>query len=361
MVGLLTMTLPMFTSSASAVQATYLGLGEGLWVTGNDGVRSQAMVQNTTVGPTWCVDYYVAVFPGDVLDEVPLTEGVGGELTIENLRTIYRIVLNSYPNENPAFPLEGNNDQKAAAIQSAIWSFSNPGWELDRVDVRNPQVLLDNYDKIRGWVDGDAANGEYPTYPSDPQASLSVDPENATGEVGTVVGPYTVNLVGGSVNVTVTGGTLVDSSGNALDPATDFSDGDQFYITSDSEGTVTATVAGEVVAPPGSVYFAPLKQRLVGISEGEGETEVQVSAQFTPTTTTTSTTVEPVPTVQGTSVTRVPAVSDPGVKVAGTSVSATGALPTTGADRNIFYLGFTLMILGGTLLSLKKLSTVYAR
>lgn len=362
--GLMAMSLPLFLTSASAASVTYTGLGEGLWVTGNDGQGAQAMVQNTTDGKTWCVEYNAWIFPGDVLEKITIPEGVGGALTLENAKTIYRIMINSYPQENPAFELDGTIDEKAASIQSAIWSFSNPGWEPERFPGVNLPVVISNFDKIRGWVDGDPSNGEFPAY-EDYQPSITIDPTSKEGSSGDLVGPFTINLHAVSkVKVSATGGTVVDSLGVPIDPNYEYSNHEQFYLTRDEKGTATATVTGTSDAAPGSIYYAEGKQRLIAINDPAVVLSENVEAIFDPgeETTTTTSTSSPVE-VEGTSVTS--GETNTGVQVKGDSVtSASGTLATTGLNGislTTFAMGFAMLLMGIALQSFKKLSEIHAQ
>lgn len=356
--------MPLFMSSAAAVQTTYTGLGEGLVVYTTDGQYHQAMVQNTTAGPTWCVDALTPIYPGDILDETSFEDAAWGQLTVDALKTVYRIASNSYPNENPSFPLSGDNNQKAASVQSAVWYFTDPGWILDPAEPRNDATVLANYNQLLAWTDGDASNGEFPVYPDVPVASLAVDPENASGEVGELIGPFTVKISDPSskVTVSVTDGIAVDSLGVPLDPGYEYSNNEQFYITSDTPGTATATITGDVVAPPGRVFIAPERQRLFSITEFAGESTVAATATIVDTTSTS----EPSTTVEGTVVTTSPVdtgdTESPTVIVGGTSVSA-GTLPNTGLNGMSiasFALGIAMLVVGLTLNSVSKLRGLHS-
>jgi hypothetical protein len=365
--GLVAISMPFFISSASAVSTTYTGLGEGQLVYGTDGVYEQAMVQNTNAGPTYCISVNTPIYPGDLLNEASFAEAIaaapGGELTLSGLQKIVRIVKNLYPNDNPDFPIAGDINQKAASVQSAVWSFSN-NWDLNTADSRNDATVIANYNLIRGWVDGDSANGELPAFVSEPEASISVDPESATAETNEKAGPFTVKIQDGTskVKVTVTGGIAVDSSGVALDPNYEYGNHEQFYITKTTAGSATAEIAGSVNSAPGRPFIPIIKghQLLIGLLPFEGESVVSATATFTdpeidpedPGVVTTD------PEVQGTSVTR----PTSGVQVKGTSVSA-GTLANTGVNGislAFLSMGVAMLVLGLTLTSFRKLGEIHA-
>lgn len=353
--------MPLFMSSASAVSTTYQGLGEGLVVFGTTGPYEQAMVQNTTAGPTFCIAIDTEIYPGEVLEEASFAEAVAaaprGELTIAGLEKITRIVQNLYPNENPAYPLAGNIDQKAASVQSAIWSYSN-NWELDPSNPQNDATVIANYALIHQWLDGDAANGELPDFAGEPSASLVVDPANASADISGKAGPFTVKIQDGTskVKVTVTDGTAVDSAGNALDPNYEFSNNEQFYITRTTAGDATAEIVGNVTSAPGRPFVNLIEghQLLVGLKPFEGESVANVKATFT------DPGVKPTdPIVEGTSVTN--NGNNAGIQVKGTS--ATGTLANTGINGMslaALALGVAMLALGLSLTSFRKLGEIHS-
>ena len=371
--GLMAMALPLFISPAGAVSTTYTGLGEGLVVFGTTGPYEQAMVQNTTAGPTYCISIDTPIYPGDILNEASYAQGVAaaprGELTLEGLATINRIVRNAYPNNNASFPLAGDNNQKAASVQSAIWSFSN-NWVLDSANPQNDATVISNYNLIRGWVDGDSSNGEFDIYnPSEPSASLSVDPNSASANTGEKAGPFTVKVSDGTskVKVTVTNGVAIDSNDNALDPNYEYSNNEQFYITSDTAGTATASIAGRVSSEVGTVYIPEIEghQLLMAAGNFAGDSEAIAQATFVDAEEVTTTTSQP--DVLGTVVTRPGGTgtpANPDVSVLGTSVtSASGKLADTGVNGvsyALLSLGFAMVALGLTLTAVKRLGEIHA-
>jgi len=368
--GLMAMAIPLFIAPASAVSTTYTGLGEGLVVFGTTGPYQQAMVQNTTAGPTYCITINTPIYPGDILNESSYAQGVaaapGGELTLEALATVNRIVRNTYPNNNASFPLAGDNNQKAASVQSAIWSFTN-NWVLDPSNPQNDATVIANYNLIRGWVDGDASNGEFDTYsPSEPAASLSIDPNAASANTGEKAGPFTVKVSDGvsKVKVTVTNGVAVDSNDNPIDPNYEYSNNEGFYVTSDTAGVATASIVGQVSSDLGTVYIPEIEghQLLMAAGNFAGESEASAQATFVDVEEETTTTTEPE--VEGTIVTRPPATDDTGVSVRGTSVtSASGTLADTGVNGVSYALlamGFSMIALGLTLTAVRKLGEIHA-
>lgn len=362
-IGLTIVALPIFLASASAVSTTYLGLGNGLVVYGTTGPYEQAFVRNTTAGPTYCISIDTPIYPGDVLNEGSFTEAVaaapGGELTEDNLKQIVRIVRNTFPNNNPSYPLAGNDDQKAASVQSAVWSYSNT-WELDPSNPLNDATVIANYNLIRSWLDGDASNGELPEYtPAEPPASLEIDPANASAVAGGKAGPFTVKIQDGTskVKVTVTDGIAVDSLDNPIDPNYEYSNNEQFYIQRDTAGTATAEIAGQVNSSPGRVFIPEIEgnQLLISVVPFEGDSQANATAEFTEDENTTTTTE---PDVEGTIVTRPPeGGTTPQVVVGGTQVQR-GTLAETGLNGlsvASFAMGIAMIILGLTLTSLRRL------
>jgi hypothetical protein len=136
-----------------------------------------------------------------------------------------------------------------AGTQAAVWHFSNPdnftlGAHAALAGVPSPDqyaVIV----KVHDYLTGPKNTGK-----AEPVA-LAIDPATATGQVGTKVGPYTVRSGAGPVNLTATGGKLVDQDGN---PVTSLGDGGKFWVTSDTAGEVTIDAKGSAQVPVGRVF-----------------------------------------------------------------------------------------------------------
>ena len=135
-----------------------------------------------------------------------------------------------------------------AATQSAVWRYSDPddfalrespeGFNLDPVQyafiVKLYKYLVSNA-----------------TDQPEPAPKLTIDPATKTGEAGKKIGPFTITSGGGEATLTATGGKLVDKDGN---PVTKLPNGGQFYVQSDTAGTVNVHASGSGQVPIGRVF-----------------------------------------------------------------------------------------------------------
>jgi hypothetical protein len=164
--------------------------------------------------------------------------------------------------------------------QAAVWHYSNPeNFKLGaHADITHVPAAAE-YDvivKVHDYLTGDKNTGK-----SEP-VSLAITPDTGTGQVGTKVGPYTVQSGGGPAALTATGGTLVDAAGNPVD---ELGDGDKFWVTSDTVGDVTIDAKGSAQVPIGRVFVATeltnASQKLIlGAPAGEA-VKAHAKATFT--------------------------------------------------------------------------------
>jgi LPXTG-motif cell wall-anchored protein len=166
--------------------------------------------------------------------------------------------------------------------QAAIWELSNPdSFRLGRtysstLDVSEKQyaVILKVHDYLVGLEDPEKL----------PKASLTIAPSSATGTVGTKVGPFKATSGGPDVNLTVTGGKLVDKDGKEI---TSVKDNGQFWVTSDTAGQAKIHGTATFEVPAGRLFFTTNSDNRPGqtvISSGTGKkkADADATATFTP-------------------------------------------------------------------------------
>ena len=160
------------------------------------------------------------------------------------------ILNHYYPKVDPAFPLQGTPAQMAAAVQTAIWHYSD-GFELQG---ENDPVIAANYAAILDAVPLNPDLGE-------PITSLALQ----TLDVGRVVGdivPVTVRTtaVGRIVNVVVTDGERVDERGEPTSGPV--GDGDVIFVRRSEAGTVKVAVDAHAQVLAGRIFMAdPSEQK----------------------------------------------------------------------------------------------------
>lgn len=171
-------------------------------------------------------------------------------------------LVNNYPPDT--------NKELNAARQAAVWHFSD-GFDLNQSD---PTTSTDSTidDAVKNHYNAilAAIPTEMPPEYEAGNVSITITPQNATNFLpGQAAHPFTVTLtkgsqplVGKTVNVSTTFGTLDQTSG-----MTDSSGQVTFTVTSNAAGSATLTATAQVVIPAGSRFIhqsSPTdKQRLV--------------------------------------------------------------------------------------------------
>ena len=180
-----------------------------------------------------------------------------------------------------------------AGTQAAIWHFTDLV-NLDRTIAA--QNATSNIGRLYDYLLGIAANPV-----AEPVPALSITPSNSSATVGTMVGPFTLQVTPANATVVVTndaGVGFTDAAGNPVVPS---ANGDQFWITPTAEGSFTINATTEVAVPTGRVFLhtatatdPDAHQKLVLAKSDAVTTTATASFESTPvpTTTTTTTTTE---------------------------------------------------------------------
>jgi TQXA domain-containing protein/LPXTG-motif cell wall-anchored protein len=295
---------------------------------GDDGLEAglfDLLIDGEVESQAYCIDINTQIDDGVGLDEIDWdTSGVA------NLEIVEAILRHYYPNgDGPeGHQITGDNAQKAAATQAAIWHYTD-GYELAPDD--NDPTVVANYDAILAIANELDGFGE-------PTVTLTITPPASTeGSVGDLVGPYVINTSATTVALTPSDGvTLHNEDGS---PFTDeVVDGTQVWLMSDTEGggTITATAAAEVGA--GRVFYTQGQQRLVLASTVETDATDEARVTYkTPPPTTAPPTTEPEPTTSVPTTTETTVVTDTPTTAPTTAPSVPtgdsgGGLPVTGAQ-----------------------------
>ncbi len=244
--------LALSTLGASAASVLkFTGLGQHATVTGSyldaagvshdetaaagemlaniDGVASQG----------YCIDLSHGISVGATLPE---TDWQQMPVSPARIDSIAWILNHYYPQIDPAFPLQGTNAQKAAAVQSAIWHFSD-GFDLGP---KNDATITANYKAILNAVPLTPNLGE-------PITSLKLQTPDGKHLAGDIV-PVTVRTtgVGKIVNVVVTSGDRVDAAGAAATGAV--GDGDTVYVRRNDAGAADVAVNARAQVQKGRIF-----------------------------------------------------------------------------------------------------------
>jgi Domain of unknown function (DUF5979)/Thioester domain len=209
--------------------------------------------------------------------------GVGYELgtwdtaNVQNIGYVARLLNTYYPETDEPSTLTDLN-QKAAAVQAAIWFFS------DKYVLSTSDPL---HDAVAAIVQAVITAGPLPE-PSAP--SLIITPATRTGPAGSVIGPFTVtSSTVGEATVSAVGGTMYsDASGTTEIPdGSTVKSGTQIWVRSTGPPSVSILATATATVPSGNAYLYDQNtpgladaQKLILAKEATLRTTVYASAQF---------------------------------------------------------------------------------
>ncbi|WAP51639.1 DUF5979 domain-containing protein [Arthrobacter sp. ATA002] len=195
-------------------------------------------------GQMYCIDTAVETQVG-----IGYVQGAWEESNVANIGYVNYVLNNYYP-ANPAAPAGLTANQQAAAVQGAIWYFT------DGYLVNTTETVI--RDAVEAIVADAQANGPLV---EPPPPNVTVNPPVAAGPAGGVAGPFTV-AAEGAVEVTVsvpTGYTIyADAAGTTPIPSGGtVASGTQVWVggppTSTDPGVLSALAS--VPVQTGNVYL----------------------------------------------------------------------------------------------------------
>ena len=245
-----------YTDTAGTAHPVTVAAGEMLATI--DGVPSQG----------YCIDFTHGISAGASLPEADWEQMPVPPGRIDSLAWILN---HYYPQNDPQFPLQGTNAQKAASVQAAIWHFSD-GFELNARD--NDPVIAGNYRAIIDAVPLTPELGE-------PITSLKLQAPDAEHLAGEIV-PVTVRTtgVGKIVNVVVTDGVRVDQDGAPAEGPV--GDGDVVFVRRDETGTATVAVDARAEVQKGRIFRVPGTQAQILARSVTVDAKASLSLDYKP-------------------------------------------------------------------------------
>ncbi|CEA07359.1 hypothetical protein BN1051_00671 [Arthrobacter saudimassiliensis] len=230
-------------------------------------------VESTEEVPTYCIDIRTSTRV-----DIGYENGTWSEANVPNVGYVARI-LNSYYPAVPGQPAGLNNNQRAAAVQAAIWFFSD-GY------VVNPSNPL--YSAVQAIVNDTIAAGPL----AEPEApDVNIDPPTAEGPVTGLTGPYTLTAEdGATLTVAVSEGYSLysDAAGTQPLPET-VPSGTQVWVRSDTGSTEPAVItaravvtvqSGNVFLYDGNTTGVPDAQKLILAATRDISATAEATAEF---------------------------------------------------------------------------------
>ncbi len=206
--------------------------------------------------------------------------GTWSSAEVPNVGYVARI-LNSYYPAVPGQPAGLSESQKAAAVQAAIWFFS------DRYVLNTGDSL---HSTTAAIVAAALAAGPI-TQP--PPPSVTITPTAASGPEGSVVGPFTVtSSTTGTAAVTATGGQMFSDAAGTTPIANGATvpSGQQIWLRSTGPQVAVLQATAHATVPSGNVYLydgntpgVDDAQKLILSQPAELTTTVKAAAEFLPT------------------------------------------------------------------------------
>ena len=221
----------------------------------------------------YCIDINTLTYGG-----IGYALGTWDAANVPNVGYVARLLNDYYPNTNQPAALT-NLNQKAAAVQAAIWFFSD-------------RYVLSTSDPLRGTV-VDIVNhirSEGPLV-EPPPPSLTLTPSQVSGGAGRALGPFTVTTDHPPATVHITGGSMFSNRAGTVpiaDGAT-VPSGQKIWVRSTGPPTVVLQATSKATVPSGNVYLYDGNtngvndaQRLILDEQATLTTTVQATAEFLP-------------------------------------------------------------------------------
>jgi hypothetical protein len=221
----------------------------------------------------YCIDINTLTYPG-----IGYALGTWDAADVPNVGYVARLLNEYYPNSNEPVALTRLN-QKAAAVQAAIWFFSD-------------RYVLSTSDPLRRTV-VDIVNhirSEGPLV-EPPPPSLTLTPSQVSGGAGRALGPFTVTTDHPPATVHITGGSMFSNRAGTV-PIADGArvpSGQKIWVRSTGPPTVELQATSKATVPSGNVYLYDGNtngvndaQRLILAEQATLTTTVQATADFLP-------------------------------------------------------------------------------
>ncbi|MCC3281561.1 DUF5979 domain-containing protein [Arthrobacter caoxuetaonis] len=221
----------------------------------------------------YCIDIRTSTYTG-----LGYESGTWDESNVPNIGYVNR-VLNSYYPDQPGLPDAPSDNIRAAAVQAAVWFFSD-GYVLEDTDAVRPYTAA----IVAAVVDAGPL-----TEP--PAPNVSIDPPTAAGPTDGVTGPFTITSDAATVTVAVPAGYTLytDPAGTVPLAGTTVTSGTQLWVRNDNQTTDPVVLTATAVVPvqTGNVYLyagnnpgVTTAQKLILAADAQIDSNAQATAEF---------------------------------------------------------------------------------
>ena len=221
----------------------------------------------------YCIDIRTSTYTG-----LGYESGTWDESNVPNIGYVNR-VLNSYYPDQPGLPDAPSDNVRAAAVQAAVWFFSD-GYVLQDTDPIRPYTAA---------IVADVLAAGPLTEP--PAPNVAIDPPVASGPTDGVTGPFTITSDAATVTVEVPEGYTLytDPAGTVPLAGTTVASGTQLWVGNDNQTTEPVVLTATAVVPvqTGNVYLyagnnpqVTDAQKLILAADAQIESNAQATAEF---------------------------------------------------------------------------------
>ncbi|KAA9150131.1 hypothetical protein F6B41_21080 [Microbacterium lushaniae] len=237
-------------------------------------LNTASVLDPSETGKTFCIQARTPAYVG-----IGYETGTWSESQVPNLGQVAYILNNYYP-ANPDAPASlGTSNERAAAVQAAIWYFTDG-------------FVLAATDSVRAATAAIIADVQANPPGSEPALPLTIDPASNSVAAGSLAGPFTVTTEAAAVTLSVPAGYAMYGSaagGTPLPNPYPTTSGAQVWVGSESGAadTTVLTANASVAVPGGRVYVydgqapdIPEAQPLILADTAQLEATAQATAEF---------------------------------------------------------------------------------
>ena len=186
----------------------------------------------------YCIDILTATYGG-----IGYRLGTWDVANVPNVGYVARLLNEYYPNTDA--PALSTTSQTAAAVQAAIWYFTD-------------KYVLSASDPLHSTVAGIVAHIQMAgPVGEQPKPSLTITPSHVSGPGHKVLGPFTVTTSHPPATVTATGGSMFSDSAGTVPIANGASvpSGQEIWVRSTGPTIAVLEATSTATVPHGNVYL----------------------------------------------------------------------------------------------------------